>query len=95
MTKKKAPTIDERLLALNKELEGRLEARFNKTDERLDALTQSLELIAHMQMATDRQIDKVEKQVEKVEKQIDRFVMFAQAIIERFDKRITKLERGE
>jgi hypothetical protein len=56
--------------------------------ERLDAVTQSLELVAHMQLATDRQI-------EKIERQIERFVTFAQAIIERHDKRITKLERGQ
>lgn len=78
MAKKKAPTAHERILLLNKELEERLDSRLSKVDERLDALTQSLELLAMMQMATERQID--------------RFVEFAKAIIDRHDKRITKLE---
>ena len=52
--------------------------RLKKIDERLEALAQSVELLAAMQRKTERDID--------------RFVLFAQAVIERHDRRLKKLE---
>ena len=48
-------------------------------DDRLEALTQTVELIAQMQL--------------QLEHSIERFVMIGQALIERHDKRLTKLEK--
>jgi hypothetical protein len=56
------------------------EERLDRLVERHEALTQTVEILAGMQTKTERDID--------------RFIIFAQAIIERTDKRLTKLEKG-
>ena len=56
------------------------EERLDRLVESHEALTQTVEILAGMQAKTERDID--------------RFIIFAQAIIERTDKRLTKLEKG-
>jgi len=53
--------------------------RIDKIDERLDAITQSLELVAQMQLKTEAELDKLSR--------------FVRLIGTDHNKRITKLEQ--
>jgi hypothetical protein len=55
--------------------------RIDKIDERLEAITQSVELLARMQIKTEAELDKLSK--------------FVRLIGADHNKRITKLEKGK
>lgn len=55
--------------------------RLDKVDERLDGITQTLELVAAMQLKTEAELDKLSR--------------FVRLIGADHNKRITKLEKGK
>jgi hypothetical protein len=84
VAKRKIPTIDDRINALRTSLIDRIgdvEKRTNRTDERIEALAESLELVLFAQLDTEREIM--------------RLARLATSIITNHEKRIAKLEGGK
>jgi uncharacterized protein (DUF924 family) len=64
-------------------------------DERLEALTHSVELLAGMQIETEKRVQSIASSHEQTEKVIRRFGRFAMAITLDHESRITNLELGD
>lgn len=61
-------------------------------DERLEAIIHTLELVAAMQMQTEKKLDVLEKNMDRLEKFSERFAEFTFTNIVSQHKRIKKLE---
>lgn len=61
-------------------------------EERMDAITQTLELVALMQIQNEKQLTRMEKFAEKTDKKLDRLAQFTLTNVVSQHKRIKKLE---
>ena len=62
-------------------------------DERLDAITETLELVAGMQLTNEKAITSLAKAIERTEKNLDRLERLTKVMLISHEARIKKLER--